>query len=60
MGKRRSLSPTKRARIVSLFQDAKLAKREIARRENIHERTVRRTLSNFEATGSYRDARRSG
>ncbi len=60
MGKKKSLSPTKRARIVTLFKDAKLSKCAIARRENVGEATVYDTIKRYEATGSYRDAHRSG
>ena len=60
MGRKKSLSPTKRAKIVTLFNDAKLSKKAIARRENIDPKTVHRCLVKFESTGSYRDAPRSG
>ena len=60
MGKKKSLSPTKRAKIITLFNDAKLCKREIARRQNVAESTVRLTIWKYYAAGLYRDARRSG
>ena len=60
MGKKTSLSLTKRAKIITLFNDAKLCKREIARRQNVAESTVRLTISKYNAAGPYRDARRSG
>ena len=64
MGKRKSISPTKRAQIVSLFKDTKLAKREIARRLKISETAVRNAISKFEngdgSSASFRDAPRSG
>ena len=60
MGKKKSFSSTKRAKIITLFNDAKLFKREIARRQNVAESTVRLTIWKYNAAGPYRDARRSG
>src|SRR5262245_48387494 len=60
MGRNKHLSPTKRARIVTLFKDAKLLKSEISKHENIPRQTVQDTITKFEATRSYRDAPRSG
>lgn len=64
MGRNKSISPTKRAKIVSLFKDAKMDKSKIARLENVSRRAVNNALTKFEngngASMSFRDAPRSG
>lgn len=60
MGRKRSLSPTKRAMIFTLFNVAKLSKHEISRRLSIDRTTVRRTIDRYTQTGSFLDRNRSG
>jgi len=59
MGKRPSLSPTKRAQIVAL-QRTGLSQVAISHELGISRKAVQVALKKFEATGSYRDAARSG
>ena len=63
MPKGKGLSPMKRAKIVSMFNDAKLPKKEIARRLGLDSKAVRNALKKFDEGGgssaSLRDAPRS-
>jgi len=60
MGKIKSLSPTKRAMIVSLFTIGKLGKKEIARRLSVSAQSVRYALDKYNSTGTFQDCKRSG
>ena len=64
MGKVKSISPTKTARIVSLFNDSKMAKKEIARLLEVSPSTVRYTIKKYEdsrgSSASFQDAPRTG
>jgi len=64
MGKKKSLSPTKRAKIVTMFEVSKLPKKEIARRLEIDPSTVRYTLKKYYDSGgssaSFKDSPKSG
>ena len=64
MAKGKGLSPTKRAENMSMFNNAKLSKRDIARRLGISDYAVRNTLLKFEigdgTPALYSDTPRSG
>jgi|SRR6185437_14863059 len=64
MGKVKSISPTKTARIVSLFNDSKMPKKEIAQLLEVSPSTVRYTIKTYKdsrgSSASFRDAPRTG
>uniref|UniRef100_A0A915J8B4 Uncharacterized protein n=1 Tax=Romanomermis culicivorax TaxID=13658 RepID=A0A915J8B4_ROMCU len=64
MTKGKGLSPTKRVKIVMLFNELKLSEREIARHLQVEEKAVRNAIRKFEnshgSSAWFRDAKKSG